>query len=160
MLVQLEELHQHGKEGLLVDHLKQEFWTIDSEIDANAIPPGSPQVAVYMVQSRQGRVVRDLGRKRLDGKMARGLGFVLDNTRPKSELGPVSFLEDDEWKWKDVEFEVWVNEKTNLPIEFRAVRKTPHAEISYRFHNLIWNETQRFELEAPAGYQELEKTDE
>jgi hypothetical protein len=157
-LANIEEAHEAGRPGILIDHLKREYWTVNDPMDANSIPPGSPQVAVYMVQQRRGRVVRDLGQKDIAGQIANGLEIVLDNAQPVSELGStVSETADGEpkWDWRNMTFEVWIDPKTDLPIEFRCERRGEDFETTYVFTALNWNVEfgeGEFDLGVPDGY--------
>lgn len=161
-LVDIEEAHQAGQSGILVDHLKKEYWWMNGGIDANKIPPGSPQVAVYMVQQRRGRVLSDLGRKRIDGKLARGLEILLDDGQPVSELGVTTPDEEPTRDWRNANIEVWIDPETDLPIEFRYARRGDDFKTTYRFTNLKWNvdfDAGDFEVAIPPNYAELDKSD-
>jgi hypothetical protein len=160
-IVELEESHQANKGGILIDHLKKEFWYVNDGLNAGSIPPSSPQVAVYMVQQRRGKVLKDLGMKRVRGQDARGLEIMLDNAQPVSELGPtVSETKPGEpadFDWRNAKFEVWIDPKTNLPIDFRCVRRGDDFETTYEFYNLNWNvdfAEDAFDLTPPADYTE------
>jgi hypothetical protein len=164
-LVDLEESHQANQPGIVIDHLKKEYWEVNETVAANSIPPGSPQVAVYMVQQRRGRVLQDLGEQRIDGHVARGLEIMLDASQPVSELGPTSAEDKDggtpALDWRSTKFEVWIDPKTDLPIEFRCARRGDDFETTYRFTNLNWNvdfAADAFDTRAPSGYTELDKS--
>lgn len=159
ILVELEEAHQANKGGILVDRLKKEFWHVSDDLNASSIPAGSPQVAVHMVQQRLGKVLRDLGTQRIRGQEARGLEIMLDGAQPVSELGPtVSDTKPDEpggFDWRNATFEVWIDPKTNLPIDFRCIRRGDDFETTYEFYNLSWNvefPDDAFDLVPPADY--------
>lgn len=153
-LVDLEEAHHAGNRGIIIDHLKKVYWWINEELDADSI--GNPLVAIYMVQQRLGRIVRDLGEKELSGRRARGLVIHLDS---KAE-GPLGQAVTD-MEWKDVDMEVWIDLKTDLPIEFHFTRAGDGWEKTYRFVDLRWNvEFSRgaFTTTVPAGYTELSES--
>lgn len=163
-LLKLEETHQAKAGGIIVDHLAKEYWTIDEELDANSI--GNPQVLIFMVRQRRGRVLRDLGAKTVDGRSARGLVIILDDTKRESELGVVSVEDGDQqaagWEWRNVEIEAWIDSKTNLPIEFRCVRRRgDDLETTYLFHDLKWNvdfKAETFAIVAPEGYRKVDRS--
>ncbi|MFV1968166.1 MAG: hypothetical protein ACC628_22310 [Pirellulaceae bacterium] len=164
-LVDLEETYRAGGRGIVIDHLKKEYWWIDEEIDAASIPGGSPQVVIYKVRQRRGRVLRDLGVKKIDGRDARGLEILLDGTDPASDLGPATPESDvgqaAGWDWRNVKVEAWVDPKTNLPIEFHCTRRGGDFETNYRFTDLRWNvefAPDAFDAVAPEGYAEPEKS--
>lgn len=156
-LVDLEETHQAGGRGIIIDHLKNEYWRIDEEFTADSLPGASSQVLIYKVRQRLGRVLRDLGEETIEGRRARGLEIVLDDTEPASDLGPTSAEAGD---WRNVNVEVWVDPQTDLPIEFRYVRRGNDFETTFRFTDLKWNvefAVDVFNALAPAGYTELDK---
>jgi hypothetical protein len=158
-LVDLEEAHQANQGGIVIDHLKKEYWQVHEEIDANSIPSGSPQVAVHMVRQRRGRVLRDLGEKKISDQVVRGLEIVLDDSRPESELGPNTAEgkagRSEDWIWRQLKFEVWINPTTDLPVEFRCTRRGDDFETTYLFTDLNWNvefDAAAFDAVAPDGY--------
>jgi len=160
-IVEVEESHQANKGGILIDHLQKEYWYVNDGLNAGSIPPSSPQVAVYMVQQRRGKVLKDLGMKRVRGQEARGLEIMLDNAQPVSELGPTVSEskpgEPADFDWRNVTFEVWIDPKTNLPVDFRCVRRGEDFETTYEFYNLNWNVEfvdDAFDLVPPADYTE------
>lgn len=147
--------------GIIIDHIKKEYWWIDEEVDANSI--GDPQKVIYMVRQRLGRVLQDLGQKKIQGRTARGLEIMLDGAQQQSELGPTSVKkgdgETDEWAWRNLKIEVWVDLKTNLPIEFRCFRRGEDFETTYRFTDLKWNVAfPDFDATVLKGYRELDKS--
>ena len=163
LLVDLEEAHQAGRLGILVDHLKHAYWRVNEPINAAAIPSDSPQVAVYMVQQRRGRVLQDLGTKDINGRPARGLEIGLDNSQPVSELGDTSPGSEEEQAagldWRNMKFEVWIDPQTDLPIEFRCARRGDDFETTYFFTDLQWNvdfAADAFDVAIPEGYTERE----
>jgi len=161
-LADIEESHQAGQFGILVDHLAKEYWSMNEVIDAAAIPPGSPQVIVHMVQQRRGRVLRDLGQKQINGKKTRGLEIILDQDQPVSELGVTTSDEEPGRDWRNAKIEVWVDPKTDLPIEFRHVRRGDDFETTYRFTDLQWNRDfaeDAFKVDVPQDYTKLDKSD-
>jgi outer membrane lipoprotein-sorting protein len=157
-IVNLEEAHEAGQGGILIDHLKREYWRVTDQLTAHSIPPGSPQVAIFMVQQRRGRAVRDLGQKYIAGHIANGLEFVLDSSQPVSELGET--VSDDlnsqpDSDWRNMTFEVWIDPNTNLPIELRSERHGEDFDTTYVFTALGWNvmlDEAAFELQVPGGY--------
>lgn len=153
-LVDLEETHQAGQRGIIIDHLKKEYWWIDEQLDAASI--GNPQVAIYMVRQRRGRVLRDLGQRKIDGRAARGLEIILDADGHASDLGPASI---DAGDWQNATVEVWVDPNTDLPIEFRRNRSGDDFQTTIRFTDLKWNvefTADVFDTILPEGYTELE----
>lgn len=158
-LVDLEEAHQAGQSGILVDHLKREYWKVDEPLNAASIPPDSPQVAVHMIQQRRGRVVNDLGHKQINGQSARGLVITLQNSQPESELGITSPAPKDESSldWRNMTFEVWIDPSTHLPIEFSCARHGDDFETTCCFTDLVWNPdfgADAFNTLPPASYTE------
>jgi hypothetical protein len=169
VLVDLFEAHDANKGGIVIDHLKQEYWYVNQKLDASSIPPSSPQVAIHMVQQRRGRVLRDLGKKTLHGQPARGLEIELDGAQPVSELGPTVPDQKDgepaEIDWRNTRFVVWIDRNTNLPIEFSCSRRGADFETYYVFNNLNWNVVfaeDEFTPTPPAGYSQrgVEKNEE
>ena len=168
-LVELEEAHQAGRRGILVDHLKKEYWWIDEELDAAKI--GNPLVAIYMVRQKRGRILRSLGTKEISGRTANGFEIKLGD-QPAHELGPV-FAEGERgvkdardaeirqskaWEWQDVDVEVWIDPTTDLPIEFHFIRRGEDFETTYRFSELKWNvelPSNAFDVTRPGEYTEL-----
>ena len=82
-----------------------------------------------------------------------------------SELGPTSSENEEgeptEIDWRNTKFEVWIDPKTNLPIEFRSSRRGVDFETTHHFHNLDWNvefAEDAFDLVPPADYTELDKS--
>jgi len=161
-LVDLEEVHQVGAQGVLIDHIKHEYWRVNGNIEAHSIPPGSPQVAVFMVQQRRGRVLRDLGEARIAGRTARGIELLIDDSQPVSELGPTTTELSDgqaDIDWRNMKVEVWIDPKTDLPIAFQCGRRGDDFETNYRFTDLRWNEEftpDAFDAVIPEGYTERE----
>ena len=105
--------------------------------------------------------MQDLGEKKINGQVAHGLEIVLDESRPVSELGAntddVKDGSADEWIWQNLQFEVWIDPKTDLPVEFRCTRRGDDFETDYRFTDLNWNTefaADAFDLVAPDGYTE------
>ncbi|MCA9266276.1 MAG: hypothetical protein KDA60_20590 [Planctomycetales bacterium] len=162
-LVDIEEAHATGERGILIDHLKKEFWWIDDPLTAASIPPGSPQVAVYMVQQRRGRVLRDLGERRQNGRVVRGLEFVLDAGQPVSELGVTSPESEQTVDWRNAKITVWIDPTTDLPVEFQHTRLGDDFSTTYRFTDLKWNvefSRNTFQIQEPVGYEEINKSSE
>ena len=162
-LVKLEETHQAGRRGIVVDHLEKEYWWIHEQLNADSI--GNPQVLIYMVRQRRGRVLRDLGEKKIESRLARGIVIILDDAKRATELGPVTVADNQpqasNWEWRNVEIEAWIDPRTNLPIEFRCVRRGDDSETTYRFTDLKWNidlSAETFDAVAPHGYTELVKS--
>jgi hypothetical protein len=161
-IVNLEEAHEAGRGGIVIDHLKREYWRVKDQLSAHSIPPGSPQVAIFMVQQRRGRVLRDLGQKDIAGQIANGLEFVLDSAQPVSELGTTVSEDLDgqpDSDWRNMRFEVWIDPKTDLPIEFRCERHGEDFDTTYVFTALGWNvvfDEAAFELQIPDGYTQRE----
>jgi hypothetical protein len=161
-IVNLEEAHEARRGGIVIDHLKREYWRVKDQLSAHSIPPGSPQVAIFMVQQRRGRVLRDLGQKVIAGQIANGLEFVLDNSQPVSELGKTVSEDLDgqpDSDWRNMTFEVWIDPKTDLPIEFRCERSGEDFDTTYVFTALGWNVAfgeGAFELQIPDGYTQRE----
>jgi hypothetical protein len=161
-IVHLEESHEAERPGLLIDHLKREYWRVNEQLTAESIPPDSPQTAIFMVQQRRGRVVRDLGQKDIAGQKANGLEIVLDNSQPVSELGTTVSDDSDGQStldWRNMKFEVWVDPKTDLPIELRCERHGEDFDTTYVFTALGWNVAfgkGAFELQIPDGYTQRE----
>ena len=154
-VVHLEETHRAGQKGILIDHLKKEYWWIDQQLSADTI--GNPQILIYMVRERRGRVVRDLGNKQINGQMTRGIELILDDAQPKSELGNLSSQSKpvDQWEWRDAKIEVWIDPKTDLPVEFHCKRGAGDSETSYlHFTDLKWNVEFSGQTTVPQGYQE------
>jgi hypothetical protein len=144
----------------MIDHLTKEYWWINEELDAESI--GNPQVLIYMVRQRRGRVVRDLGEKKIGGRAARGLEIILDDAARASELGPVANheLPPADWVWRNIEIDAWIDPTTNLPIEFRCARRGDDFVTTYCFTALRWNvefAADTFDPVVPDGYQELDK---
>lgn len=164
-LVDLEETHQAGGKSVVIDHLKKQYWLVDEEIDAASIPGGSPQVVIYKVQQRRGRVLRDLGVKKIDDRDARGLEILLDAADPESDLGPAAPESEvgqaKGWDWRNVKVEAWIDLTTDLPIMFRCARRGDDFETTYRFTDLRWNvdfDLNAFDAVVPDGYAELEES--
>ena len=70
-------------------------------------------------------------------------------------------VESAEIDWRNTKFEVWIDPKTNLPIEFRCARRGVDFETIYRFNNLDWNvefADDAFDLVPPLDYTELDKS--
>jgi hypothetical protein len=164
-LVELEEAHEANRGGILVDHLTKTYWRIDERIDADSIPPDSPQTAIYMVRQRRYRVVRDLGEREIDGRRTRGVEIVLEDAQPESELGvnaDVPIEEGNEGAppdWRNMTFEVWIDPQTDLPTEFRGTRRGEDFETTYLFTDLNWNvdfPPGAFEVVVPDGYSQRE----
>lgn len=156
-LVDLRETHAVGGPGIVVDHLKREFlWTPVHEMD-NDLGRGGPQVLIRKVRERMGRVVRELGEKQLGGRHAYGIEMVLDAEDPAS--GWDDDGEAEEWiDWKNLPVEVWVDAETDLPIEFRAVRRGEDYETIIRVTDLRWNvefAEDHFRPKPPEGYTEV-----
>ena len=92
--------------------------------------------------------------------MANGLEIVLDNAQPASELGTTDSESVDgqpEMDWRNMTFEVWIDPKTDLPIEFRCERRGEDFETTYVFTALNWNVAfgeGEFDLGVPDGYTE------
>jgi len=161
-IVNLEEAHEAGRGGIVIDHLKHEYWRVKDQLSAHSIPPGSPQVAIFMVQQRRGRVLRDLGQKEIAGQAANGLEFVLDSSQPVSELGTTVSEDLDgqpDSDWRNMTFEVWIDPKTDLPVEIRCERHGEDFDTTYVFTALGWNVAfgeGAFELQIPDGYTQRE----
>lgn len=159
-LVNLEESYQAGKQGILINHLKKKYWVIDQVLTAKSMPSDSPQVAVFMVQQSRWRVVRDLGEKIVNGRQARGLEVILNNSQPISELGKTISEDDPDntLDWRNNKIEVWIDPKTDLPIEFYSNRTEASVGRSYRFTDLQWNislPNNTFDLKPPLGYKKM-----
>jgi hypothetical protein len=164
-LVDVEEAHQANRGGILVDHLTKTYWRIDEEIDADSIPPDSPQTAIFMVRQRRYRVVCDLGERQIDGRRTRGVEIVLEDAQPESELGLNADGGDEGGDggappdWRNMTFEVWIDPDTDLPAEFRGVRRGADFETTYLFTDLQWNvefPAEGFEVDLPEDYTELD----
>lgn len=163
VLVDIEETHRRDL-GVLIDHRRKNYWWIHDGYDGTTTPGGSPQVLIFKVRERRGRVLSELGRKEIDGREAEGFVIVLDGHNPVSDLGPAT-PESEEgqeagWDWRDVEVEVWVDAKTDLPIEFLCKRTGADFETTYRVSDLQWNVDfgpEAFEPRAPGeGYTETD----
>ena len=81
------------------------------------------------------------------------------NNKADSDLGKATTNQD--WDWKDIKITVWVNAKTDLPIEFYFSRTGEDFETTYRFTDLKWNpefSDEAFQPTAPGSdYTELVK---
>ncbi|TWT30421.1 hypothetical protein KOR34_49800 [Posidoniimonas corsicana] len=163
VLVNLEETHRAPGEGpgILIDHLKRQYWWVDGGVRADTAPANSPQVILYMVRQRRGRVLQSLGQRQVAGRDAIGFEIALDGP-PRTELGPAGFDEldgpDPQWLWQGQTLQVWVDPNTDLPIEIHGVRRGDDFETTYRFTDLEWNvetDPDTFTPAAPVGYEEL-----
>ena len=164
-LVHIKETHAAGKRGIIVDHLNKQYWWIDEQLDAQEIPGGSTQVLIYKVRQRRGRVLRDLGQRKIAGRLARGLEIQLDDGDPVTDLGPASAADDvgqaAGWDWRNVKVTVWVDPTTDLPIEFRCTRRGDDFERTYVVTDLKWNVPfgkDAFDAVAPSGYKKLDES--
>ena len=166
VLMDFEETIRKDGRGVVIDHLKQKYGWINEQIDAASIPGGSPQVVIYKVRQRRGRILQELGVKKIDGRAARGFQLLLDRGDPSTDLGPAS-PESDEgqsagWDWRNVKVETWIDPKTDLPIEIRYTRYGDDYETNYLFTDLRWNvefAANAFDVSAPEGYTELEESE-
>ena len=152
LLVDLVESHQAGQRGIILDHLRREYWWIDEQLDANAM--GNPLVAIYMVREQRGRVVRDLGKKKIGTQLVHGIELILDKKLPTSDLGlRDSEGQDDAW-WEDATIEVWIDTQTNLPREVHCKA----GDTIHHYTDLVWDAEltdDDFFLAPPSGYREV-----
>lgn len=157
----LLEVHQAGERGVLVDHLRRHFWRCDP-IDKNAFGGGSPTAIIYKVRKQRGRVLSDLGEKEINGRTARGVEILLDDSAPETDVGPAIPQSPEGqargWDWRNVRVELWYDPETNLPTEFQTVRRGDDFTTTIRYTDLQWNvefPPRTFEPRSPEGYEEL-----
>lgn len=156
-LVNLEETHALGGRGIVIDHTKKQYWWTPIHTKQSDLGNGGPQILIYKVRKKLGRVVQGLGEKELGGRKAYGVKMILDSEDPASGWGgdgdTPKFVD-----WKGVPIEVWVDAETDLPIEFRTVRRGEDFETLIRVTDLRWNvelAEDRFRPRAPEGYAEI-----
>ena len=151
-LVHLEETHGPAG-GIMVDHLKRQCWEISETLDAASI--GNPLRAIFMVRDHKSNSARFTGRKVIDGVSAVGLRIVLGD-RPRSDLGEATL--EDGWDWAGATLDVWLDPKTDLPLEFSFVRTADESETRHQFTDIQWDvefATDRFQVSKPAGYADI-----
>jgi hypothetical protein len=96
------EIHPAGKPGILINYIdKYYFWT--PVLGAGDIPPNSPMAKLRAVRDSEGRIVRDLGTKQIEGREAHGYIVAFDGAAPFRNVDQV---------------EVWIDPETDLPLEF------------------------------------------
>jgi hypothetical protein len=98
----IEETYPCGKSGIIIVY-SQGMYFFCPPTTPDEVPPDNWIARLRAVQQGMGEIVRDLGTKLIDGRSARGYIVDFHDAVPFKGDGPV---------------EVWVDPKTDLPIEF------------------------------------------
>jgi hypothetical protein len=145
LLAHYTGIHPASKPGVLIYHdgrtvtMVKTFRQIPPILDADA-GPDSPITKLRMVREGEGEVLRDLGTKTIQGKSARGFVMALKDAKPGSGFDAL---------------EVWVDPKTDLPVEFGFERKDGGSTSLYRITDCQWEieiDPKLFDPTAPPGY--------
>lgn len=175
LIVDVEEFHRAGERGMIIDHLKRHCWRTPSIGSEGTMRGGTPVAIISKVQGRRWRVLRELGKKQLEGREARGLLIFLDGSQPAVDAAPGKRddvpAEGEEWTdtgdladgadWANTEVELWYDPQTDLPIEFVNTRTGDDFETVTRYSGFDWNtdfEPESFTPATPEAYRELERS--
>ncbi len=114
------------------------------------VPTGSatcPLEYLRVIREELGEVTRELGTKKIGGRQARGYVLTPKNTHEKHPLHPL---------------EVWVDPKTDLPIEFGFTVQEPTRSTEWKATDFRWNtdlDPKLFEPTPPAGFADVTPPD-
>ncbi|HEY4235168.1 MAG TPA: hypothetical protein VGM76_17175 [Lacipirellulaceae bacterium] len=115
LALHLAETYPTGKPSLIVVYTESYyFWT--DPMPAGDLPVDNTIAKLRAVQQGQGKIVRELGTKHVDGREARGYILSFDEAVPFRGDGPV---------------EVWVDPQTDLPMELSYNRTDEKQEGKY-----------------------------
>jgi hypothetical protein len=142
LTLHLAETYPCGKLSLIVIYTEgYYFWA--PPVPAGDLPVDNTIAKLRAVQQGQGKIVRELGTKRIDGREARGYLLAFDAAVPFHSDGPV---------------EVWVDPQTDLPMDLSYQRTDTEEEgryvAEYRLTDIRWNidfPPDQFATVAPAG---------
>jgi outer membrane lipoprotein-sorting protein len=139
VVVDITEIFPAGKPGILINHKTKTFTRLPV-LRPDDIPPFSPVNQLRMVREGQGKIVRDLGPKKIEGKQARGYVMSFRNAAPGSGHDAV---------------EVWVDAETDLPLEFGYTINNDMGPEFFRVTDCRWNidvDPKLFATTPPEGY--------
>jgi hypothetical protein len=142
LVLHLAETYPTGKRSLMVIYTEgYYFWGLP--IPAGDLPVDNTIAKLRAVQQGQGKIVRELGTKRIDSREARGYVLSFDDAVPFRGDGPV---------------EVWVDPQTDLPIELTYKGTAEESEgkyiDEYDLTDIRWNidfPPDQFSTISPAG---------
>jgi outer membrane lipoprotein-sorting protein len=137
-LTRYECIVPSGNQGVVVDHAAKTILNVP-EFDGR-FGEFSPAATLRKVQEKAGAIVRDLGSKRISGKQATGFVMKLRDVPEGSGYDAL---------------EVWIDSKTDLPIEFSFELQKDNLSSSFRLYDCQWNidfDKQLFEPTPPEGY--------
>lgn len=98
----IEETYPCGKAGIIIVYA-QGFYFFCPPSTPEEVPPDNWIAKLRAVQQGEGEIIRDLATKSIDGREAHGYVVDFKDAVPFKGYGPV---------------EVWVDPRTDLPIEF------------------------------------------
>jgi outer membrane lipoprotein-sorting protein len=151
LLAHFTGIHPAGKPGILILHFTRtgssKTFNRIPEVRTKEVGEFSPITRLRMVREGEGRVLRELGTKTVDGKRARGFIMALKNAKPDSGFDSL---------------EVWVDPNTGLPLEFgyewKGDWKGNNATAIYRITDCRWNieiDPKLFDPTPPDGYDDI-----
>jgi hypothetical protein len=136
----------HGP-GIFINHSTRHAEMTRTYFRVPALKPHNiregPIARLRMVRERAGEVLRELGTKAIEGKQSRGFVMALNDAPPKSGFDAM---------------EVWVDQQTDLPLEFGYEVKTDERTSVFRITNCQWNielAPAMFDTTPPAGYDDI-----
>ena len=137
-LSRIEVAFPPGRRGLVINHLDRHFlWGPGHKGDFG---DSSPVTKLRMVQEREGEIIRELGSKKIGGRLANGFVMKLLGVEKGSGYDAL---------------EVWTDAETDLPIEFSFKVKANDWSQDFRLYECRWNvefDPQLFEPIEPEGY--------
>ena len=138
-LAQYDTTFPANKPGLFIDHKHQVFCWSPHEWGGSKTYPWD---VLRMIRERSYDVLRDLGAKRIGETKAHGYRLALKN--PPDDMHPIHDP-----------VELWVDPRTNLPVEFGWSGESEGWKYTERATDFRWNialDRQLFEPVTPQGY--------
>ena len=135
------ETYPAGKPGIIAVYTAGFYFWVPS-IHVDEVPTDNTIAKLRAIQSGQGKLMHNLGTKRIGGRDVRGYVLSFENAAPFRNFGPV---------------EVWVDPHTDLPAEISYKWNKEFSistTIKYRLTDIRWNidfPSDQFATVAPAG---------
>lgn len=142
LVVHVIEILPPGKPGIFINYLDETFAKLPVMRDED-IPPYSPLNQLRMVRERRGRILKDLGTKMIGKTCAHGYQMAMDGAEADSGRDRL---------------EVWVDPRTDLPMEFGYTIRNEDGPEFFRVTDCRWNyeiRSQSFDTTVPVGYREI-----
>ncbi len=132
--VDSRRIYPAGKQGLSIDHLRKEY-----RIEPARRGKQLPLTMVDGFGRFEGQADRELGKREIEGKQARGFEIAIKKVDPDALDGTM---------------EIWIDEQSELPV---LVRMMPKMQVwtTMVMHNFKWNvefDPKLFDTTPPEGY--------